>query len=286
MPDQAPTSLPAGLYLVATPIGNARDITLRALDVLTAAEILVAEDTRVLRKLLAIHGVAIRDRKVQSYHDHSPDRIRSMILNAVKDGAAVAYTSDAGMPLIADPGFALVRDAVDMGLTVTSVPGPSAALTGLSISGLATDQFFFAGFIPSAKGARAKFLTDLANVPATLVLYVTPRRVLESLNQAATILGPDRRFAVCRELTKRFESVLRGRLGDAASVLADMPEKGECIVVIEYVPAEVNDADVESALTTALDTMSVKDAASHVASALGVARRDVYQRALELTRDK
>lgn len=285
MPDLDHSSLPVGLYLVATPIGNARDITLRALDVLREADVLAAEDTRVLRKLLAIHGVPLGERRVVAYHDHSSEGARRGLLDAVDEGKSVAYTSDAGMPLIADPGYALVRDAVDRGITVTSVPGASASLAALSLSGLPTDRFLFAGFVPAAKGARTRFFEELSDIPATLVIFDTPRRVLPNLKESAPILGADRRFTLCRELTKRFEDVRRGVLGAAADVLSDMPEKGECVVVIEKGANEATQVDLDEALTAALETMTVKDAAAKVAADLGIARRDAYQRALSMERD-
>lgn len=285
MSEQIPSRLEPGLYLVATPIGNARDITLRALDVLGAADVLVAEDTRVLRKLMAIHGVPIKDRHIMAYHDHSSEAVRRRILQAVADGQAVAYASDAGTPMVADPGFVLVRDGLEQGLLVTSVPGPSAALAALSIAGLATDRFLFAGFVPSTKGSRRALFVELGSVPATLIVFDTPRRCLANLKEAAAILGEGRRFAVCREVTKRFEEVRRGTLGEVEDVLDDMPIKGECVVVIERGTPQSGEADLDTALSDALRDMSVKDAAAQVSADLGIPRRAVYQRALELARD-
>ena len=173
------TPLDAGLYLVATPIGNARDITLRALDTLASADVIAAEDTRTARKLMDIHGVALNGRKMIPYHDHSSKAARSGILKLIADGKSVAYVSEAGSPLIADPGFALARDLAGESLLVTTIPGPSATLSALSLSGLPTDRFLFAGFPPSAKGARAKWLTELLPIPATLVFFRKPEAYSE-----------------------------------------------------------------------------------------------------------
>ncbi|WP_158968640.1 16S rRNA (cytidine(1402)-2'-O)-methyltransferase [Chachezhania sediminis] len=276
-------NLPAGLYLVATPIGTARDITLRALDVLASAAVLAAEDTRTLRRLMDIHGVPLNGRRIVAYHDHSGAETRARLLAEIAAGASVAYASEAGMPLIADPGYDLVTDMAAAGLTVTAVPGASAALTALSLAGLPTDAFLFAGFLPSSAGARQSRLETLAGVPATLVFYEAPHRIEAALTAMADTLGPDRQAALCRELTKKFEQVRRGTLQELAAGVAADPPKGEIVVVIDRTRSDgVNAVDLEQVLSDALKTMSVRDAADAVAAAHRMPRRKVYQMALKL----
>lgn len=278
--------LAAGVYFVGVPIGTARDITLRALDVLAAADVLAAEDTRSLRRLLDIHGVALNGRRVLSLHDHSGQGVIETLLEAVRAGQSVAYASEAGMPLIADPGFELARAARAEGLAVTCAPGPSAVTTALAVAGVPTDAFHFAGFLPATKAARRKALTALAGLDATLVLFESPHRLAACLADAAESLGPDRRAAMCRELTKKFEEVRRGSLQDLADDLAQHPVKGEIVLLIERGAAEdVSEVLVDDMLRSALMQMSVKDAAAHVAQATGQKKRAVYQRALELNTD-
>ncbi|SNT74350.1 16S rRNA (cytidine(1402)-2'-O)-methyltransferase [Paracoccus seriniphilus] len=277
--------LEAGLYLVATPIGAARDITLRALDVLNCADMLAAEDTRVMRHLMDIHGVPLRGRRILSYHDHNADRARPALMQALKEGASVAYASDAGTPLVADPGYRLARDAAEEGARVHVVPGPSAALAALSLSGLPSDRFLFAGFPPATKGARTTWLRQWASLDATVILFESPRRVNQTLKQLCEI-DPDRVTVVARELTKKFEEVIRG----TARELADDPRmaslKGEVVMLLDRgTTAEVKPVDLNEALTSRLGRMTVKDAAREVANELGLARRDVYQTALELARE-
>ena len=214
-------SLAPGLYFVGTPIGSARDITLRALDVLASADVLAAEDTRSLRHLMDIHGVPLNGRQVQSYHDHSGDGATARLLGALADGQSVAYASEAGMPLIADPGYGLSRAAAEAGHLVTAAPGPSAVVTALTLGGLPTDAFFFDGFLPSAKAARRNRLSELQDVPGTLVFYESPKRVAQTLADAAEILGPDRPAVLARELTKKFEELRRKPLSELARDLAE-----------------------------------------------------------------
>ncbi len=276
--------LTAGLYLVATPIGHAEDITLRALRILREADMLAAEDTRRTRQLLEIHGIPLNGRRIQPYHDHSAPGQRAKLLAAVAGGASLAYVSDAGTPLVADPGYRLAADAIAEGLPVTAAPGASAVLTALSTAGLPTDRFLFAGFPPTKAGARTRFLEELRAVPATLVFYESPRRLGASLAAMAETLGP-RPAAVCRELTKRFEEAVRGPLPELAARYADAPPKGEIVIVVgPPLTTEAAEEDLDTALTTALETLSVKDAAATVASALNVPRKRAYARALELTR--
>ena len=274
--------LAPGLYFVATPIGSARDITLRALDILGSADVIAAEDTRTLRKLMKIHDVALNDRPVLSYHDHNGAAVRPRLLQALRDGKSVAYASEAGTPMVADPGFVLAREAIADGLPVTSAPGPSAVIAALTIAGLPTDRFLFAGFAPSATGARRKFFGELAQVPATLVFYESPKRIHKSLADMALELGPDRQAALCRELTKKFEEVIRGTLEDLGQETAQRTLKGEIVVVVDRNRAGASDLDMDTALRQALSSMTLKDASAHVAEQLKIPRRKVYQAALKL----
>ncbi len=274
--------LPAGLYLVATPIGNARDITLRALDILASADVIAAEDTRTTRKLLGLYGVTLGNRPLIAYHDHSGASGRAGIAKLIAEGRSIAYVSEAGMPLIADPGYALARDVAAAGLPVTAAPGASASLTALSLSGLPSDRFLFAGFAPSAKGARRSWLTDLVQIPATLILFESPKRIHHLLNDLCDIAGETRDAAICRELTKKFEEILRGSLADLRDTLSERRLKGEIVLVLGRGEDLASNIDMEEALRQALQSMSVKDAAAHVATACNLPRRKVYQAALAL----
>ncbi|WP_323766984.1 16S rRNA (cytidine(1402)-2'-O)-methyltransferase [Antarctobacter sp.] len=275
--------LTPGLYLIATPIGHARDITLRALDLLAAADVLVAEDTRSLRRLMEIHGVALGDRPLLAYHDHNGARMRPRLMADLEAGRAVLYASEAGTPMISDPGFDLARAAVEAGHAVTSAPGASAVVTALTLAGLPTDRFLFAGFLPNAGGPRKAVLRDLSGVPATLVFYESPRRLPEMLTAAQEVLG-DREAAVCRELTKKFEETRRGHLSELAEHYRETPAKGEVVVVIgKGDSASVREIDLEHEVNKALETMSVRDAADFVSARFGVKRRPVYQLAMRLS---
>lgn len=275
--------LSPGLHFVATPIGTARDITLRALDVLASADVLAAEDTRTMRKLMDIHGVPLGDRPLIAYHDHNGAAARPKLLRYLDEGKSVAYGSEAGTPLVADPGYTLARAVIEAGHPVTSAPGPSAMIAALTIAGLPTDRFFFAGFAPNAKGARRSFFTDLAQVTATLVFYESPKRLQAMLADLALCFGEDRQAAVCREITKRFEEVARGSLGELTAQFADRSVKGEIVVVVDrHRGAVAGIESVEEALQEALKTLSVKDAAAMVAEALSLPKRDVYQAALKI----
>ena len=275
--------VPPGLHLLATPIGAARDITLRALDILASADVLAAEDTRTLRHLMEIHGVALNDRPLVAYHDHNGEAVRPRLLRALKEGKSVAYASEAGTPLIADPGFQLARAAIAEGFTVLAAPGPSAVLAALTVSGLPSDRFLFAGFPPTGAGDRARFLAELGQVPATLILYESPKRINRLLTEMADAFGKDRLAAVCRELTKRFEEVSRGTLGELAEAFTGRAVKGEIVVLVDR-PGErvVDAASIEAALRDALAHGSVKDAAAEVSAALNLPRKDVYRMALQL----
>jgi 16S rRNA (cytidine1402-2'-O)-methyltransferase len=272
------------LYLVSTPIGTASDITLRALDILANADVLAAEDTRNTRRLMDIHGVKLNGRPLMPYHDHNGPAQRPRILAAIKDGKSVAYVSDAGTPLIADPGYRLAADAISEGLPVTSAPGASALLAALAVAGLPTDRFLFAGFPPVKSVAKVKFLAEFANVPATLVFYESPRRLADCLTAMEAAYGGARRVAVCRELTKKFEEVRRGTLAELATQYgSESAPKGEVVVVVgPPINEAASEQDIDTALRSALKTQSVKDAAREVSEALDLPRKQLYARALEL----
>lgn len=275
--------LSAGLYFVATPIGSARDMTLRGLDILASADLIAAEDTRTARKLMEIHGVPLNGRKVVAFHDHSGESAVARLVADMKAGKSVAYVSEAGTPLVADPGFELGRAAIAEGVVVTSAPGASAVLAALTVSGLATDRFAFVGFLPSGKKQRETEIATLRDVPFTLVFYESPKRVGEMLGNLCEILGCEREAVVCRELTKKFEEVTRGSLGELAAEFQGRSVKGELVVLVGRAGAvAVADDDVDAALREAMKTMRVKDAATVVAGALGLPRRQVYQMALTL----
>ena len=268
----------AGLYIVATPIGHARDLSLRALDTLKGADLIAAEDTRVTAKLLAIHGLA---KPLIPYNDHNGARQRPGLIARIRDGAAVALVSDAGMPLVSDPGYKLVRAVLAEGLAVTAVPGPSAALTALALSGLPSDRFLFAGFLPVKAGPRVRLLEEFQNLSASLILFESAPRLAESLAALAAVLGP-RPAAVARELTKLHEEVRRGTLPELAAHYAKAgAPKGELTLVIGPPLAEVAaTARIDAALDAALVFMPVKAAAQMIADLTGEARKGVYARAL------
>ena len=275
--------LEAGLYLVATPIGTARDITLRALDILASCDLIVAEDTRTARKLMDIHGIPLNGRQMIAYHDHSTEAQVAGIVKLISEGKSVACVSEAGTPMVADPGFELGRAAIAAGANVTAAPGASAVLTALTVGGLPTDKFMFVGFLPATKSQRQTDIASLRDVPATLVFYESPKRIKEMLADLADVLGDEREAAVCRELTKKFEEVSRGPLRDLVAEYADRTVKGELVVLVGRAgAAEVDEMDVETALKKAMETMRVKDAATAVAGALGLPKRQVYQIALDL----
>lgn len=279
--------LEPGLHVVATPIGAARDITLRALDILASAEVLAAEDTRTLRHLMEIHAIPLGGRPVIAYHDHNGAAARPRLLAALTEGRSVAYASEAGTPLVADPGFQLARAAIAAGHRVLAAPGPSAVLAALTVAGLPTDRFLFAGFAPAAAGARQAFLGELAKVTATLVLFESPKRIHRLLGELSQSFGAEREAAVCRELTKRFETVERGPLSRLSRVFAGGAPRGEIVVVIDRAPAQAaSDADLATALQAVLKGRSVRDAAAEVAERLGLPRREVYQAALRMAATK
>jgi len=278
--------LPAGLYFVATPIGTARDITLRALDTLASADVIAAEDTRSMRRLLDIHGISLGNRPLLAYHDHNGAQARPKLLGFIEQGKAVAYGSEAGTPLIADPGFDLSRAAVEVGYLVTSAPGPSAIIAALTLAGLPTDRFFFAGFLPNVQSQRKTALQAYHDVPGTLVFYESAKRIRAMIGDAANTLGGERPAVICRELTKKFEECRRGSLFELFNELEGVTLKGEIVVLIDRARLPVvKPEDIEQSLTKALATNSVRDASELVAIALGVPRRQVYQVALTLGRE-
>jgi 16S rRNA (cytidine1402-2'-O)-methyltransferase len=277
--------LPAGLYLVATPIGNLRDITLRALEILGAADLVACEDTRVTRKLFDHYGLST---PLIAYHDHNAESARPKILEKLAAGGAVALVSDAGTPLISDPGYKLVRAATEAGHPVTAAPGASAALTALTVAGLPTDRFFFEGFLPAKEAARRARIGELARIPATLVLFESGPRLAATLADLAAGLGA-REAAVARELTKLHEEVRRSDLGTlAADYAAGAETRGEIVIVIAPPAAaeQVSVAEIDALLHAALARTSVKEAVAEVAAATGEPRRAIYTRALELTKDQ
>lgn len=279
--------LAPGLYFVATPIGTARDITLRALDILANADVIAAEDTRSMRKLMDIHGIVLGNRPLLAYHDHNGKTMRPRLLEQLGTGKSVAYASEAGTPMIADPGFDLAREAAGKGHLVTTAPGPSAALAALTLAGLPTDRFLFAGFLPNTKTARRSQLQALGDVPATLVFYESPKRLAAMLGDAAEVLGAERNAAYCRELTKKFEEVQRGTLAELVERTGSLTLKGEVVVLIDRAASgSINQEDIVSALRRALQSMSVRDASETVAQAYGLPKRKIYQMALEFDKEE
>jgi 16S rRNA (cytidine1402-2'-O)-methyltransferase len=274
--------LPAGLYLAATPIGNLRDITLRALEVLAAADVIACEDSRVTRNLLEHYGIRT---PLTPYHEHNAASARPKLLQRIAAGEAVALVSDAGTPLISDPGYKLVREARQAGLPVTAIPGSSAVLAALTAAGLPSDRFFFEGFLPPKETARRARIAALARIPASLILFESGQRLGATLAALAEGFGA-REAAVCRELTKLHEEVRRGELASLAQHYAgDAETRGEIVLVIAPPPDEQTEGrDLDELLRQALGRTSVKEAVAEVASATGAPRRTVYQRALALTK--
>jgi 16S rRNA (cytidine1402-2'-O)-methyltransferase len=270
--------LQPGLYIVATPIGNLSDLSPHAADVLSRADLLAVEDSRVTAKLLAHIGVK---RPMTPYHDHNADKVRPDLIRRMAS-EAVALVSDAGTPLISDPGYKLVRDARAAGRHVTTVAGPSAAIAALTLAGLPTDRFLFLGFLPSKAGAKAAAITEVANVRASLILYESGPRLGATLAALET-LG-NREAAVVREISKRFEETVTGTLAELAARYADAPPKGEIVIVVgpPAEPEAAGEADIDAALREAMTRLSPSRAAAEVAESLNLPRREVYERALAL----
>ena len=272
-----------GLHVVATPIGNLGDITLRALATLAGADLIACEDTRVTRKLLDRYAIAT---PLTPYHDHNAETARPRLLRRLAEGAAIALVSDAGTPLVSDPGFKLVRAALEQGHTVAALPGPSALLAALSVAGLPTDQFFFGGFLPPKPAARRGRIAELARIPSTLVLFETGPRLSATLADLAAGLGR-REAALCRELTKIHEEIRRGDLEALWQSSATSKVRGEIVLVIAppQTPARPSADSADSLLRQALARTSLKDAVGEVAEATGLPRRELYQRALTLAKE-
>lgn len=277
--------LEPALYLVSTPIGNLADITLRGLETLAAADILACEDTRVTRVLLSRYGIESRP---FAYHEHNANRAGPALITALTEGKSVALVSDAGTPLVSDPGFRLVEQAVAAGMRVVPIPGASAPLAALVASGLPSDSFFFAGFLPNRDKARRDRLDQLGAMPGTLLFFESPRRLKKTLQACCEQLGPERPAAVCREMTKRFEEVKRGSLRDLEQHFAGRPDvKGEIVLAIAPpvdVPASYEDA--EELLRVLAKNQSPGKAATEAARQTGLPRKDLYQRLLAMKTDK
>lgn len=278
----APAALKSGLYVVATPIGNLRDITLRALDVLKAADLIACEDTRVSRKLLSAYEIG---GKLMSYNDFSDDEKRGAITAAIASGQAVALISDAGSPLVSDPGYRLVQDCYDLGLMVTVIPGASSVIAALQLSGLPSDHFTFIGFLPAKSKARQDCLLGWRDHPATIIAFETAPRLVDSLNDIARIFG-NRQIAVIREISKLFEQVRRGLLYDMAAHYAkEGPPKGEIVLVISGAEqTSFTDDALGDMIRQALKSMSLKDAAAHVTAISGLPKSKIYNMALVLSK--
>ena len=276
--DEAPPR--SGLYIIPTPIGNLRDITLRAIDILAFADIIACEDTRITQRLLDAYNLR---RRMISYHEHNASRQRPRIIEKLARGDIVCLVCDSGTPLISDPGYKLVQAAIQAGYYVTVLPGASAVLTGILVSGLPTDRFLFAGFPPPRAHARKRFFAKFVSCPASLIFFESSKRLSSSVEDMLNIFG-DRPAAVARELTKRFEEIRRGRLSKLAMEFKQKSAlKGEIVVIIGP-PLEkiVTNIQIDRALITKLKTAGVKEASLEVSKALGLPRRSLYQRALQL----
>jgi 16S rRNA (cytidine1402-2'-O)-methyltransferase len=273
----------AGLYLVATPIGNLGDITLRALETLAGVDIIACEDTRITRRLTERYGISAQ---LKPYHEHNAAQARPKILAHLGQGASIALVSDAGTPLISDPGFKLVREVCAAGFRVVALPGPSSVLAALSVAALPTDRFFFEGFLPPKQTARRARLSELARLDATLVLFETGNRVQETLSDLAAIMGA-RDAAICREMTKLHEEISRSTLAELAQSAATLETRGEFVLVIgpQAEGSQAMSADeVDDLLRDRLSRDSVKDAVAHAVEVSGRPRREIYARALELAK--
>jgi 16S rRNA (cytidine1402-2'-O)-methyltransferase len=275
-----------GLYLVATPIGTASDISLRALDLIRNANVLIAEDTRTLRKLMKIHDIKLDGRTLISYHDHNGEEQRPKILAFIKNQNSVVLVSDAGTPLIADPGYQLVKEVISAGYYLSGIPGASAVLSALVVSGLPTDKFFFGGFVPIKEHAKEIFFSQHLDSASTLVVYESPSRLVKTLHALCEIYEKTRKIAVCRELTKKFEDIQRGNLETVAAHFSSQERvKGEIVLVIAPAkPKNFGDKEIEKNLMAAFDYMSFKDSISFVAKNLKVSKKIVYAKALKIAR--
>ena len=279
----APKAAP-GLYLVATPIGNLGDITLRALETLAGVDIVACEDTRITRRLIERFSIAAT---LKQYHEHNAEQARPKILEALARGSSIALVSDAGTPLISDPGFKLVREVSAAGFPVIALPGPSSVLAALSVAALPTDRFFFEGFLPSKQNARRTRIAELARIDATLVMFESGARVQDSLQDLASVMG-GRDAAICREMTKLHEEVRRAPVSELAAIADTLETRGEFVLVIAPPAADaglMSEDALDDLLRTALARGSVKDAVAHAVEVSGRPRREIYARALELSKD-
>lgn len=268
---------------MATPIGNLGDITLRALETLAGVDIIACEDTRITRRLLERFSITAT---LKQYHEHNAEQARPKILEALARGSSIALVSDAGTPLISDPGFKLVREVSAAGFPVIALPGPSSVLTALSVAALPTDRFFFEGFLPSKQNARRTRIAELARIDATLVMFESGARVQDSLQDLAGIMG-ERDAAICREMTKLHEEVRRATLAELAAISDTLETRGEFVLVVGPPAADagMDDAALDDLLRTALTHSTVKDAVAQAVDASGRAKREVYARALELSKE-
>ncbi len=276
----APT-LKAGLYVTATPIGNLGDVTIRALATLAAADYILCEDTRVTSRLLERFGIR---NTMKPYHEHNAEKVRPAIIAALQDGKSFALVSDAGVPLVSDPGFRLVQACIAENLMVTGLPGASAVLTALALSGLPTDTFTFLGFLPQKHKARVDLLTKFKSVPSTLIVFESPHRIIDALLDINEALGP-RQMAMARELTKLHEEVLRGTAQEIHTILSQRESvKGEICLVIappQDEPVVVEDDEIENAITVALKDNAASKAANLVAKKYDLKKEDIYARILK-----
>ena len=277
------SQLKPGLTLLATPIGNARDVTLRTLDALRDADVIACEDTRMARRLMDMHGISLGSRPLIAYHEHNAGQATPRLLRFIEEDARVVYLSDAGTPIVADPGYRLAKAVIEAGGGLSATPGPCAAIMALTLSGLPSDRFTFGGFSPNRSGQRQTFFREFAGAPGTLIFYESPRRLAASLTDMIAVFG-GRDAAVARELSKTFEEVRRGSLSELADHYAEAgAPKGEVVVLIGPATNVVPTAEMlDKALQGALAEMSVKDAARTVSEALGLPRKQVYERALAL----
>jgi 16S rRNA (cytidine1402-2'-O)-methyltransferase len=279
----APKPVP-GLYLVATPIGHLGDITLRALETLAGVDIIACEDTRITRRLTERYAISA---ELKQYHEHNAAMARPKILEKLAQGASIALVSDAGTPLISDPGFKLVREVCAAGHSVIAVPGASSVLTALAVAALPTDRFFFEGFLPPKQGARRTRLSELSRIDATLVMFESGNRVQDTLADLADIMG-GRDAAICRELTKLHEEIKRAPISELADAAGTLETRGEFVLVIGPPPADagaMTQHDLDDLLRAALAQGSVKDSVAHAVELSGRPRREVYARALELAKE-
>jgi 16S rRNA (cytidine1402-2'-O)-methyltransferase len=272
----------AGLYIVATPIGNLKDITIRALEILKAADLIACEDTRTSGKLLSYYGIKAN---LTSYHDHSGENKRHQITQQLQDGKIVVLISDAGTPLISDPGYKLVKEVADLGINIFPIPGASSVIAALSVSGLPSDRFLFSGFLSNKQVARNKEITELSSINSTIILFESVHRLKETITALSEIMG-NRQAVIARELTKLYEELRRGSLQELADYYNNAPNpKGEVVIIIAPpVKKEIDINDVDAMIKEALQTMSVKDASQYVAKTSGISKQEIYSLCLEMNK--